>query len=281
VGGPATAQAAWIPAMIQHVVQKNIPLDFVSSHADGNDKAGDIFQSSENVSRDQMVCRAVKMVHDQIKSSPRPDLPLIWSEFNAANDNDVAVTDSIYMGPWLASTINQCAGSAQMMAFSSFSDVFDDQGIVKQPFYGGFGLLAAGGIPKPSFYAFQVLHRLGDQRLENSNPDVIVTHGGEGTLSVAVWNLTKPGTTGAPKTVKLDFKGVKPDARLAISRVDADHGDTLGLYQRMGSPRYPTSDQIRDLREQSRLPDPAYDELTNGSFTLQLPANGLAVIQLR
>jgi len=281
VGGPATAQAAWIPAMIQHAVQKNIPLDFVSSHAYGNDKTSDVFHSSENIPRDQMVCRAVKMAHDQIKSSPRPELPLIWSEFNAANDNDVAVTDSIYMAPWLASTISQCDGLTQMMSFWTFSDVFEEQGIVKQPFYGGFGLMAVGGIPKPSFYAFQVLHRLGDQRIENSNPNVLVTRTGDGPLSVAVWNIVNPGATGAPKTVKLDFKGVKPDARVAISRVDADHGNTLGLYQKMGSPRYPTGDQVRDLREQSRLPDPAYDELIDGSFTLQVPVNGLAIIQLR
>jgi hypothetical protein len=29
----------------------------------------------------------------------------------------------------------------------SFSDVFEEQGVVKQPFYSGFGLIAAGGIP--------------------------------------------------------------------------------------------------------------------------------------
>src|SRR5271165_6905618 len=90
VGGPATAQAAWIPAMIQHAAQKNVPLDFVSSHVYGNDKPSDVFHSNEKIPRDQMVGRAVKMVHDQIKASPKPDLPLIVSEFNAADDNEVA-----------------------------------------------------------------------------------------------------------------------------------------------------------------------------------------------
>ncbi len=281
VGGPATAQAAWVPAMIQHTVQKNVPLDFVSSHVYGNDKASDIFHTGENIPRDQMVCRAVKMLHDQIKSSPRPDMPLIMSEFNAAYDNVVAVTDSIYMGPYLATTISQCDGLAQMMSYWTFSDVFEEQGVVKEPFYGGFGLIAAGGIPKASLYAFQVLHRLGDQRIENSNPSVLITKTTEGYLTVAIWNLVNPGSNGTAKSVKLDFKGVKPGARISINRVDEAHGDSLGLYEKMGKPRYPTEDQIRDLREQSRLPDPAYDELTNGSYTLQLPVNGLAVIQVR
>ena len=281
VGGPASAQAAWIPAMIQHAQAKNVPLDFVSGHIYGNDKASDVFHTNEKIARDQMVCRAVKMMHEQVKESPRPELPLIVSEFNAAYDNEVAVTDSVYMAPWLANTISQCDGLAEMMSYWTFSDVFEEQGIVKEPFYGGFGLIAAGGIPKPSFYAFQVLHRLGDRRLENSNPNVLVTKTTEGRLTVAVWNIAEPGAAGTPKTVKLEFKGAKPDARLAISRVDDEHGNTLALYEKMGKPRYPTQDQIRDLRENSRLPDPTYDELTDGSYTLQLPVNGLAVIQVR
>jgi len=280
-GGPATAQAAWVPAMIQHALQKNVPLDFVSSHIYGNDTAKDVFHSSENIPRDQMVCRAVKMVHDQVKASPRPELPLIVSEFNAAYDNEVAVTDSTYMGPWMATTISQCDGLAQMMSYWTFSDVFEEQGVVKQPFYGGFGLIAAGGIPKPSYYAFQILHRLGDQRVENSNPNILVTKMADGSLMVAVWNLVNPGSTGAAKTVKLEFKGVKPDAQLRISRVDDEHGNTLGLYEKMGKPRYPTDDQIRQLREDSRLPDPAYDELSGGSYTVQLPVNALVVMQVR
>jgi len=35
------------------------------------------------------------------------------------------------------------------------------------------------------------------------------------------------------------------------------------------------------LREDSRLPDPAYDELSGGSYTVQLPVNALVVMQVR
>jgi xylan 1,4-beta-xylosidase len=280
VGGPATAQAAWVDAMIKHAAQMHVPLDFVSSHVYGNDKASDVFHTSENIPRDQMVCRAVKKVHDEIKASTLPDLPLIWSEFNAAYDNQVEVTDSIYMAPWLAATISQCDGFTQMMSYWTFSDVFEEQGVVKEPFYGGFGLLAAGGIPKPSYYAFEVLHRLGDQRIENSNQNVLVTKTSDRTLVIALWNVANPGSTGAPRTVKLDIKGVRPNAGVRISRVDAERGNTLALYQKMGKPRYPTQNQIRELRERPRLPEPEYKSLKDGSLTVQLPVNGLAVLQV-
>ena len=234
VGGPATAQAAWVDAMIKHATQTHVLIDFVSTHVYGNDKASDVFHTSENIPRDQMVCRAVKKVHDEIAASALPDLPLIWSEFNAAYDNQVEVTDSIYMAPWLATTISQCDGLTQMMSYWTFSDVFEEQGVVKEPFYGGFGLLAAGGIPKPSFYAFQVLHHLGDQRIENNSPDVLVTKTSGGTLIIALWNITDPGSAGTPRTVKLDIKGVKPDSGVRISRVDVDHGNTLGTVREDG-----------------------------------------------
>ncbi len=281
VGGPATAQAAWVGDMIQHAEQTHVPLDFVSTHVYGNDKASDVFHTDENIPRDQMVCRAVKKVHDEIKASARPDIPLIWSEYNAAYDNEVAVTDSIYMGPWLATTIAQCDGLTEMMSLWTFSDVFEEQGVVKTPFYGGFGLIAAGNIPKPSFYAMQSLHQLGVHRIENSGSNILVTKANDGSLVVAVWNLVNPGSTGEPKTVKLQFKGVRPDAKVTVQYVDEDHGNTLAAWEKMGSPRYPTQGQLKKLREQSRTIAPENQTLSDGTITLRLTVNGLAVLQVR
>jgi xylan 1,4-beta-xylosidase len=258
-----------------------VPLDFVSTHVYGNDKASDVFGTDENIPRDQMVCRSVKKVHEEIKASAQPNMPLIWSEYNAAYDNVVEVTDSIYMGPWLATTISQCDGLTDMMSYWSFSDVFEEQGVVKTPFYGGFGLIAAGNIPKPSFYAMKVLHNLGDQRVDNGNPNVLVTKTSDGSLVLAVWNIVNPGSTGTPRTVTLQLKGVSPKAHASIQRVDENHGNTLGLWQKMGSPRYPTPSQLEALRAQSQLGPPEAASLTNGTVTLQLPVNGLAVIQVK
>jgi xylan 1,4-beta-xylosidase len=81
VGGPATAQAAWADAFIRHCADNKVPVDFVSSHVYGNDCAQDVFGNDEKIQRHQMVCRAVKKVHDQIRSSTMPSLPLIWTEY--------------------------------------------------------------------------------------------------------------------------------------------------------------------------------------------------------
>ena len=161
VGGPATAQAAWVDRFIQHCVDGNVPVDFVSTHVYANDTAEDVFGTHEKIPRDQMVYRAVSKVHDQVKASAKPDLPLIFSEYNASYMNEVDVTDSAFMGPWLANTIRQCDGLTDMMAYWAFSDVFEEQGVVKRPFYGGYGLMAAGNIPKAAYQRLQAAARTG------------------------------------------------------------------------------------------------------------------------
>jgi xylan 1,4-beta-xylosidase len=280
VGGPATAQAAWADAFIQHCTDKNVPVDFVSSHVYGNDSAQDVFGTKEDIPRDKMVCRAVDKVHRQIKASSQPNLPLIWSEFNASYKNEPDVTDSTYMGPWMVDTIRQCDGLVDMMSYWTFSDVFEEQGVVKTPFYGGFGLLAEDSIPKPAFNAFKLLHQLGRQRLALDSDSALLTRRRDGTLVLAVWNYSPPGEAGTPQTFMLQFKGTRA-VHATISLVDHDHGDVRPAYEKMGSPQYPTRNQIEALRKAAELPAPETRPLKHGELTLTLPAQGLALIELK
>ena len=51
VGGPATAQAAWVGRFIAHCAENHVPLDFVSTHAYANDTPEDIFGTTEPIPR--------------------------------------------------------------------------------------------------------------------------------------------------------------------------------------------------------------------------------------
>ena len=280
VGGPATAQAAWVDAFIEHCAAKNIPLDFVSTHVYGNDRSQDVFGTNEDIPRDKMVCRAVSKVHDQIKASAMPSLPLIWSEFNASYKNEPLVTDSNYMAPWLADTIRQCDGLVDLMSYWTFSDVFEEQGVVTTPFYGGFGLIASGGIPKPSYEAFMLLHKLGDQRILLNSDSALLTRKSNGGLALALWNYAPPDQPGSQKTIVVRFKNAT--ARQAqVWRLDGQHGDFHRAYEKMGNPRYPTQAQLQQLRSASQLSPPETKDVKNGELNLDVPAHGLVVVELK
>jgi xylan 1,4-beta-xylosidase len=209
-----------------------------------------------------------------------PDLPLIWSEFNASYKNEPDVTDALYMGPWLADTIRQCDGLVDFMSYWTFSDVFEEQGVVKTPFYGGFGLLAEDGIPKPSFNAFKLLHTLGDERVSLDSNSALLTRRRDGMLVLAIWNYASPDDAGSPRTITLRLKGTHAK-RALVSRLDHDHGDFHSTYEKMGSPRYLTIKQIDELRRTTELPSPEQINIKDSEFTITLAPHGLDVIELR
>jgi xylan 1,4-beta-xylosidase len=185
------------------------------------------------------------------------------------------------MGPWLADTIRQCDGLVDEMSYWTFSDVFEEQGVVKEPFYGGFGLIAAGGILKPSYAAFELLHRLGDARVKNTSTSALVTRRADNSLVIATWNLTPPEqVSGASRNATLHFQHLAPGSRAYISRVDHDHGDPRPVYEKMGSPRYPTLAQLSELRRAAVLPAPEVQDLHSGELTVSIPAQGLVLIEV-
>jgi xylan 1,4-beta-xylosidase len=280
IGGPATAQAAWADRFLAHCKEKNVPVDFVSSHVYGNDRSEDVFGTHENISRNEMVCRAVKKVHQQIAASAYPNMPLIWTEYNAAYNNQPQVTDNAYMGPFLANTIRQCDGLTEMMSYWAFSDVFEEQGVVKTPFYGGFGILAERNIPKPAFNDFALLHRLGETRLDVSSDSTLATRRSDGSLAIAVWNIFLPEETGSPKTVTMHFNGFSAAHSARITIVDQEHGSPLPAWNKMARPASPTLAQIETLRRAAALPSPRERNLANGSLTLTLQPQALALIEI-
>lgn len=283
VGGPATAQAAWVPEFIRYCATHHVPVDFVSTHVYGDDTAENVFGTQEKISRRDMVVRAVQKVHGEVEASPMSGLPIIFSEFNATyTGTEVDVTDSPYIGPWLANIIRACDGLVDSMSYWTFSDVFEEGGVAKSPFHGGFGLIAAGGIPKASFNDFRLLHLLGNERLAESSDSALVTRRGDGTLAVAVWNYAPPGEGGATRAYELEFRNVPGAHRARIRVVDRDHGSALTAWEAMGAPRFPTFAQRRTLLRAAELPAPRVAILAprNPRLTLQLRPHALALVEL-
>jgi xylan 1,4-beta-xylosidase len=276
VGGPSTAAAAWVGDFLKFTSENQVPVDFVSTHAYADDTTLDLFGKNEDIPMDERVCRAVGKVNGEIKSSYKPDLPLILSEWNVEGDHESR--DTTFVGPALANTIRQCDGLANMLSFWTFSDVFEEQGPIAKPFVGMFGLRAKGGINKPSYYVYGLLHRLGDQRLANPSHNVLVTKTSDGSLAIAAWNLVDPGQTGPTQTITLVLRNVAANAQVSIQQVDQDHGNVLKQYAAMGSPLDPTPDQAAQLNRESALPPAEDAPLRDGRLELTLTPNALFLV---
>jgi xylan 1,4-beta-xylosidase len=278
VGGPATAAASWIPEFLAFTEKKNSPVDFISTHGYGDDSVQDFFGTDEDIPMDDRVGRAVEKVRKQINASYLPTLPLLWTEWNVPGRD--GSRDTTYVGPALANTVRECDGNVDMLSFWTFSDIFEEGGPAPRAFIGMFGLRAMGGINKPSYYAYGLLHQLGNQRLSNASRNVIVTKQADGGLVVAAWNVVDPGQTGPTRTMELVFRGVPGSAGATIQRIDGSHGNVLKFYEAMGKPEVPTPTQVDQLNRSSALGVPEQLALKDGAMTLELEPNALVLVKV-
>ena len=290
VGGPATAAASWVDIFLAYAKEHHTPVDFISSHGYADESIDGLFPEDKSVPRDtpmdERVCLAIAKVRRQMKAAGHPELPLFWTEWNVQGQSQAH--DTTFVGPAVANTIRQCDGQVDMMSLWTFSDVFEESGPIPLPLVGWFGLRAEYGINKPAFYDFGLLHQLGKQRLANASKNILVTKEADGSLILAAWHIVDPAAEGQPsstlhaqsKVMTIALKGVAPDADVTIERVDNEHGNVLPIYAGMGSPQYPTLEQVETMNRKTALPPPEVTALSNSKLKLTLEPNALALIKV-
>jgi xylan 1,4-beta-xylosidase len=141
--------------------------------------------------------------------------------------------------------------------------------------------MAMGGIKKPSYTGFAVLHKLGRERIPNDAPNVLVTRGVDGKLIIAAWNLVDPDRKGSPQSIEFHVTGVAANAAVGLTHADDEHGDTLAAYKQMGSSKYPTRAQVNRLSRVADEVKPENSHLTGGIISLEIPVNGIVVLEFK
>ncbi|HEU4390913.1 MAG TPA: hypothetical protein VFV34_24120, partial [Blastocatellia bacterium] len=265
VGGPATAGHAWVPEMISFAVRSGAPLDFISTHDYGVSGRGVDESGVQQLYLDpspNAIIGGVHSVRDQIKSSAMRDLPLHYTEWNTSYSPRDPVHDSYISAPYILAKLKGVEGVADSMSYWTFTDIFEENGVVPSPFHGGFGLLNFQGLRKPAFYAYQFLNKLGDQELVSSDADSWICRDDRG-VQVLFWNFSPPITTESDQVlfkrdlparnlgnVQVSLAGLPAgEYNLKVYRVGYGINDVYTEYLKIGSPRSLTREQVRTLAE--------------------------------
>jgi len=123
-----------------------------------------------------------------------------------------------------------------------------------------------------------MLHELGDERFATDSEHALITRRPDGTFMIALWNYVSPGADGPPITIALRLpEGART---IRLRRLDASHGDVRGAYAQMGSPQYPTHEQLEALRSSSALGAPEELSIVNHQVSITLPPNALVTAEV-
>lgn len=283
VGGPSSAEAAWIGEFARYCAQNNAPVDFFSTHIYAGDRQDNVLGPGSALSQNDFIPAAMAKVRQTIDAGPLSGRPLWLSEWSS---------DSPAM---IAHVIAHCLPLLRGMSQWALSGEFEELGV---PSYmlkegdGGWGMLVHG-IARPSFNTYKLLHALGKQHIASTGP-VLASRRPDGSTAMLVWNLAEvrqpsgiPGASseravqGETRRINIQINGARPGSAARVRFVDQVRGSPLPAWRQMGSPQYPTPEQMATLRRASDIASPQAMRVGHGGeLSVTLPPEGVCLIEL-
>jgi len=307
VGGPSSANLLYVKELIDAAAEGGIPLDFVSSHHYPSDPScshsGPHSLEAECFSLDVLASASLAVAAGK---------PFYLTEYKDGLQGGPGTGfggphgDTSYAAAFIVHTL-PLLSSLEVVSWWTFSDIFEENWLLGQPFYGGFGLLTVHGVAKPSYRAFELLGGAGTRRydgvtvedaapgyMNRSTVSALATLGDArgvgGVVQVFLSNFG-PETGASPQpwepcarnvTVALrppSEGGVWPASAL-LQRIDDGTTAPYQAWIEMGSPEYPTHAQLEELHAAS-VPSSSWLDLAVGedgmaTLELELPPYGVA-----
>ena len=174
----------------------------------------------------------------------------------------------------------------QGYSFWTFSDIFAENYMPATAFQGGFGLLTLQGVAKPSYRAFAVLHRLGDEELpvagSHETVDLWVVRGRD-AMTVLLTNHALPRHPIETESVHIELSGLLAPVAVYIERIDEEHANPKRLWTEMGEPANPSEREVEQLQAASlmvREPQPWKYEAGSLHLDISLPPHAIAAVTI-
>jgi xylan 1,4-beta-xylosidase len=285
VGGPATARDEWISQFLAYCDQHRLPVDFISTHHYPTDALGTAGEDTVT----QLAHSRRSLLREWAQNSRRRarDKPLYYTEWNASSNPRDPLHDEPYTAPVVIKTMLEANGLADGYSFWTFSDIFEEDYFPSVPFHGGFGLLNLHGIAKPSYRAFELLHRLGSEQLlvdglHETVDSWVVRQAG--AVTVLLTNHALPRHAIYKENVHVQLTGAPPPRATFIERIDQDHANAKRHWQEMGKPEYLNRHDVDQLQQASALERQPYPcQYAEGTIHLEveMPPDAVATVTIQ
>ena len=254
VGGPATMQCQYVG---EFVSDTQGDFDFVSTH---------LYPTDPNCTWPTPGYNSIDCFANTIKaarSKAPKDKPFFMTEFNAGLF-DAELLYSSYAAAFVFRNVPLLHGVIDVWSYWTFTDIFEENGMHSAPFGGfNYGIQTVQGIKKPVYRAFELLRDAGDFLLPiavsgtsgaNETVSAFATYSmHQGIVSVFISNFAPQFFPIATEEVVLTLASSVPCsvAFLPIANltvVDKLNGNSHAAFVQMGSPQYPTQEQIDILK---------------------------------
>ena len=290
VGGPAVCGGSdekWISAFMKYCHENEIPVDFVTRHhytvelpeREGHYDYHKMMKAEDGFAN-------LQTTRTIIDSYPEYNGRQIHiTEFNTSYTPKGVIHDTNLNAAFLAQQLSRLGDVNESYSYWTFGDVFEEQGVPFTPFHGGFGLVAEGCIPKPTFWTFAFYKYLqkSNGQCVYRDEDMVILREESGNYKGILWNIAKAGNEDETKGIKLTLPVKAGEYTLLKKTVDEETCNPLKVWHDLGEPAHLNQEQKRLLREAARpllQTDRVVASDGGADVKLQVKTNGVIYFEL-
>jgi xylan 1,4-beta-xylosidase len=236
IGGPATAKNDWIAEFTAFCDKNGLPADFISTHNYPTDVVKGTSLGDEEDSTEEHLAQSPRSIMRDWAQGVRRlagGRPVYYTEWNTSSNPRDPRHDEPYAAAFVTKTVMETTGLVEGYSFWTFSDIFAENYFPSVPFHGGFGLLNLHGIAKPTYHAFELLHRLGTEQLPvdgaHRTADAWVVRGKKG-VTILLTNSALPHHPISTENVRIRLTAASAPKSVIVERIDKDHANPKRLW---------------------------------------------------
>ena len=285
IGGPASAAGEWISEFLEFAHNEKVMVDFITTHQFPINTV-----ANQSLNLEFLMAAAKREALKNMSTKAKNEalgLPLFITEWNCSPGSRDVHHDEMYMPAFIIKTIADQQGPADVYAFRSMTDVFDEDGFPTNPFHGGSGLLNIYGIPKPAFHAFDFLNQLegGQIAVKREHPTKVevLAFKSESRIQLLVYLHDVPFSPMKEEILTVEISGLAGFKDAWLKRIDETHGNPRKRWLDMGSPRYLSLDEIRMIIVETAIQIEPVELLPEGDLyklEISIPPHGVAFIEI-
>lgn len=257
VGGPAVCGGTdkeWIKAFLEFVKKNKCPLDFVSRHHYTTElPAQDGHYGYPKLHPKEKCFEQLDSTRGIVDSFTEfKDMDINVTEFNTSYIPNGPIHDTNLNAAYIALMLSTFGDNHKSYSYWTFGDIFEENGVPFTPFHGGFGLVANGLIPKPTFWTFAFYKNLTKkyEKCLLKTPECLLTKCTDGSFKGIAWNVDTE-MTGKEIEIDLDLpleNDNQPNV-LLTQLVDEEVCNPLKVWHELGEHANPDQDEIELLRQ--------------------------------
>lgn len=156
-------------------------IDLLNQTYTSEQKMANMLNTNENA-----FSQYLDTLYGELSSYVGRPLPVYLTEWNLTVSHRNLINDTCFKSCYIAKNLLENYDRIESYGYWSLTDYLHEQQLPNQLFHGGLGLFTMNGIPKPPYYVFKYLSKLGDECIGRGNGWFITK--GQNNIQIALYN---------------------------------------------------------------------------------------------